>query len=114
MADDEFAPCRQIVSHAGVRAVQSTPIRSSSGALLGIMSTHFAVRHRPTKIELRELQYAAQLAADAVIRARVGRSSAQEQIDRSVLLLEQARGASARADSILRRCWDSSGLLVTF
>src|SRR5262245_46448997 len=53
MADEEFSPCRQVVSDAGIRAVQSTPIISSSGALLGIISTHFAARHRPTKIELR-------------------------------------------------------------
>src|SRR5215475_745412 len=47
MADEEFTPCRQVVSDAGIRAVQSTPILSSSGALLGVISTHFAARHRP-------------------------------------------------------------------
>jgi GAF domain-containing protein len=108
MADEEFAPCRQIVSQAGVRAVQSTPIFSSSGALLGIMSTHFPTCHLPTKIELRELQSAAQLAADAIIRVRISRYSVQEQIERSVMLLEQAPGVIARADGVLHRCWGSS------
>src|SRR5215470_10834749 len=40
MVDEAFSPCREAVSNAGVRAVQSTPIISSSGALLGVMSTH--------------------------------------------------------------------------
>jgi GAF domain-containing protein len=67
MADKEFSPCREVVSHAGIRAVQSTPIISSSGALLGVMSTHFAAPHRPTWIELRELQHTAQIAANALL-----------------------------------------------
>ena len=101
MSDEEFSPCRNIVSHAGIRAVQSTPIISSSGALLGILYTHFAARHRPTEIELRELQFTAQLAADALINAKVGGLSAPEQIDRSVMLLGQAREVIVRADRLL-------------
>jgi GAF domain-containing protein len=103
MADEGFSPCRQVVSHAGVRAVQSTPILSSSGALLGIISTHFAAPHRPTKIELRELQHAAHLAADALIRVKASRYSLDEQIGRSLKLVEQSREEMARADGLLPR-----------
>src|SRR5215468_475093 len=53
IADEEFSPGRQVVSRAGIRAVQSTPIISSSGAFLGVMSTHFAAPHRPTRIDDR-------------------------------------------------------------
>ena len=70
MADAEFNSCREIVHHAGVRAVQSTPMISSSGALLGIVSTHFPVCRQPTKMQLRNLQHTAQVAADAIVRAR--------------------------------------------
>jgi GAF domain-containing protein len=73
MTDDEFTPCRKVLSRAGLRAVQSTPLISSSGALLGIMSTHFTAPHRPTRIELRELQHAAQIAANALIRVGASR-----------------------------------------
>lgn len=101
MADEEFLPCRQVVSHAGIRAVQSTPIISSSGALLGIVSTHFAGCRRPTKIELRELQYAAQIAANALIRFEARRRSIDEQINRSLMLMEQSREEIARADRLV-------------
>jgi GAF domain-containing protein len=101
MADEEFSPCRQVVSHAGIRAVQSTPIISSSGALLGVVSTHFSVRRRPTKIELRELQHAAQIAANALIRFEARRRSIDEQINRSLMLVEQSREEIARVDRLV-------------
>jgi GAF domain-containing protein len=101
MADKEFAPCRQVVSEAGIRAVQSTPIISSSGALLGVMSTHFAARHRPTKIELRELQRAAQIAANAIIHFEARRYPIDERINRSLMLIEQSREEMARADRLV-------------
>lgn len=66
-ADQQFTPCRDILAQAGVRAVQSTPMVSSSGALIGILSTHFPTPHRPTDIEMRNLRHAAHLAADAFI-----------------------------------------------
>jgi GAF domain-containing protein len=37
---------------AGVPAVLSTPLISSTGRLLGIVSTHFSEPHRPTEREL--------------------------------------------------------------
>ena len=101
MADEEFSPCRQVVSHAGIRAVQSSPIISSSGALLGIVSTHFAAPHRPTRIELRELQHTAQIAANALIRIRASRYSIHERIRSSLMLMEQSREEMARADRLL-------------
>jgi GAF domain-containing protein len=101
MADEEFSPCRQIVSHVGIRAVQSTPIISSSGAFLGVVSTHFAVCRRPTRIELRELQHAAQIAANALIRLEARRRSIDEQINRSLMLMEQSREEIARVDRLV-------------
>jgi GAF domain-containing protein len=101
MADEEFSPCRKVLSRAGVRAVQSTPIISSSGALLGIMSTHFAAPHRPTRIELRELQHTAQMAATALIRVGASRYSIHERIKSSLMLVEQSRQEIARTDRLL-------------
>ena|SRR5215831_11628213 len=101
MADEAFSPCREAVSNAGVRAVQSTPIISSSGALLGVMSTHFVAPHRPTKIELRELQHTAQIAANALIRVGASRCSTHERINHSLMLLDQSREEIARAHRLV-------------
>jgi GAF domain-containing protein len=103
MADEEFIPCRETVSRAGIRAVQSTPIISSGGALLGVLSTHFASRHQPTKIQMREIEHAARIAADALIRIRICETHAGEQIKASIRLLEQSRDAMKLADELLLR-----------
>ncbi len=53
---------------AGVRAVQSTPLVSTSGEVLGMISTHFAQPHRPEERELRLLDLLARQAADYIER----------------------------------------------
>jgi DNA-binding response OmpR family regulator len=51
--DPGFAPHRAIAASAGFRAVQSTPITSRKGELLGVLSTHFRKPHRPSERALR-------------------------------------------------------------
>ena len=68
--DPEFAPCRIIAIRAGFRAVQSTPLISSSGAFVGVLSTHFPAAHRPTQGELKILKRVGELTANAIIRQR--------------------------------------------
>jgi GAF domain-containing protein len=46
--DDDFAPYRAIAHEAGYRSVISTPIRTSWGHVVGIISTHFPKPHRPS------------------------------------------------------------------
>jgi len=53
---------------AGFRAVQSTPLFTSDGLLLGIVSTHFANVHEPTPIELKTLQSYSAIAAEHAYR----------------------------------------------
>jgi GAF domain-containing protein len=91
----------EVISHAGVRAVQSSPIISGSGALLGITSTHFPAPHRPTRIELRELQHTAQIAANALIRVGASQYSTHERIKTSFMLVEASREEIARANRLL-------------
>jgi GAF domain-containing protein len=43
MVDRQFSPYTEIARRAGVRAVQSVPLVSSSGALVGVLSTHFTM-----------------------------------------------------------------------
>ncbi len=73
MSDAAFAPYRDIADRAGFRAVQSTPLISSSSALVGMVSTHFSATHAPTDQELASLQEAGRRAADLIIAQRAHR-----------------------------------------
>ncbi len=52
----------------GIRSVQSTPLVSRSGEMLGVISTHWRDIHAPTEGELRTLDVLARLAADLIER----------------------------------------------
>jgi len=56
---------------SGIRAVQSTPLVSRSGRLLGIISTHWRKPHRPTERAFRLLDVLARQAADLIERTQV-------------------------------------------
>ena len=62
--DREFAPFRRIAREAGFRAVQSTPLLTRSGKLVGVVSTHFANAHEPTRIEMETLAQYSVFAAE--------------------------------------------------
>jgi len=64
-------PSLEMLLDAGVRAVQSTPLISSAGTLLGMISTHFANTHRPSEQELRLMDLLARQSADYLERRRV-------------------------------------------
>jgi len=70
LKDAEFAPCREIAVEAGFRAVQSTPLISRDGAFLGVLSTHFPRRHRPSECELQMLQALGEMAGNAIVTHR--------------------------------------------
>jgi PAS domain S-box-containing protein len=62
---------REVLLEAGVRSVQSTPLMSSAGKLLGIISTHFELPRRPSEQELRLMDLLARQTADYLERIRV-------------------------------------------
>lgn len=53
---------------SGIRAVQSTPLVSRAGRLLGIISTHWRAPHRPAERALALLDVLARQAADLIER----------------------------------------------
>jgi two-component system CheB/CheR fusion protein len=55
----------------GIQAVQSTPLVSRGGEVLGMISTHWRARHEPTEHALRHLDVLARLAADLLDRRRL-------------------------------------------
>jgi PAS domain S-box-containing protein len=54
----------------GIQAMQSTPLLSRSGELVGMISTHWRRPHAPSERELRLLDVLVRQAADAVERTR--------------------------------------------
>jgi len=51
---------------SGIRAVQSTPLRSRSGRPLGMLSTHWRTPHTPTEEDFTFFDVLARLAADLI------------------------------------------------
>lgn len=64
------APALQVMLQAGVRAVQSTPLVSRGGRLLGVLSTHYGTPHRPDERALRLIDLLARQTADIIERAQ--------------------------------------------
>jgi PAS domain S-box-containing protein len=83
-------PSLDILLDSGVRAVQSTPLVSSSGKILGMVSTHFSQPHRPSERELRFLDLLVRQVADYL-----------ERKETESRLLEQARLLNESHDAIL-------------
>jgi PAS domain S-box-containing protein len=60
-----------VMLDAEVRAFHSTPLVSSSGKVMGVVSTHYAAPHRPDKRELRWMDLLARQAADYLERREI-------------------------------------------
>ena len=63
-SDPGFAAFRPDAKKAGFRSVQSTPLFTEDGKMLGMVSTHFAHAHEPTPIELQTLRTYSIVAAE--------------------------------------------------
>jgi PAS domain S-box-containing protein len=59
-------PSLSVIRNAGVRAVQSTPIVSRTGELLGILTTQWDVPYSPDEHDLRRIDLLARQAADMI------------------------------------------------
>lgn len=58
--------------NTGIRAVQSTPLLSRTGQIVGMISTHWKYVHTPTERDLRMFDVLARQAADMIERKRSG------------------------------------------
>jgi two-component sensor histidine kinase len=63
-------PSRNVLLTEDVQAVVSTPLTSSAGVLLGMLSVHFDRRHRPTEQKSRLMGLLIRQAADYLERKR--------------------------------------------
>lgn len=73
-------PSLNILLEAGVHAVQSTPLISTSGTVLGMVSTHFIEPHKLSEKELRLMDLLARQAADYLEHKRAEDALNQTQI----------------------------------
>ena len=103
LADPMFRSASTILRNAGVRAVQSVPLISTSGAFVGVLSIHFLRPHRSATSLLRHLEEMARDAANAVIRTRAEGRSIDEMICASRTLVGESKHVLAKADRVLAR-----------
>ncbi|HEX8795376.1 MAG TPA: ATP-binding protein [Polyangiaceae bacterium] len=54
----------------GIRSMQTTPLRSRGGALVGMLSTHWSRPHVPSERDLRNFDILARQAADLIERSK--------------------------------------------
>jgi PAS domain S-box-containing protein len=99
---DIFAgkPSLEVLLKASVRSVQSLPLLSSSGKLLGIISTHFSEPYRPSEQELRLMDLLGRQTADYLERKRV-EEEREELLAREHELRETAEEANRLKDEFL-------------
>lgn len=82
---------------AGIRAAQTTPLRSRDGVLLGMISTHWSRPHTPSDRDLRLLDIVARQAAD-ILERTVAEQALRRSEEHAVLL---AREAEHRTKNLL-------------
>jgi len=109
LADPMFRSASTILRNAGVRAVQSVPLISTSGAFVGVLSVHFLRPHRSATSLLTHLEEMARDAANAVIRTRAEGRSYDEMIRASRTLVGESKHLLAKADRALAGCALKSG-----
>ncbi|WP_052959059.1 PAS domain S-box protein [Methanoculleus sediminis] len=80
---------RETYLETGIRAVQTTPLYSRSGTLLGMLSTHWRRPYEPTANELRFIDVLARQAADFIDRKRAEEALRRSE-ERFRLLTENA------------------------
>jgi len=96
---EQYAPFQgtadlKMYRDTGIRGMQSTPLVSRAGEVVGMISTHWRLPHQPLERELRLFDILARQAADLIERRR-----AEHERD---LLLEKERAARSSAEHAAR------------
>jgi PAS domain S-box-containing protein len=91
---------------AGARAVQSTPIMTRNGALIGMLSTHYRAPREPSERDLRLIDLLSREAADLIEKARAEESLrvAQQELES---ITDNMAAAVTRCTSDFRYGWVS-------
>ena len=87
----------------GIHAVQSTPLASRSGEMLGVISTHWRKTYQPSEHELQLLDVLARQAADLIERSRAEESLREsEQRYRALFEMGPVAVYSCDASGVIR------------
>ena len=93
----------EVLLKDGIRAIQSTPLISRDGHLIGLLNNHFTSPHRPGEREMRYLDLLGRMTADFLERSRIEQElresaeSLRERVAERAQLLQSER--SARRDA---------------
>ena len=82
---------------AGIRAVQTTPLFSRTGTIVGMISTHWREEHQPSERELRRVDLLARQAADMI--ENVQTRQVRDEQERALALIEEQQ--RKRLDNII-------------
>jgi two-component sensor histidine kinase len=116
-ADTLYAPFHTVARVAGYRAVQSTPIISREGTLLGTLATHFRSVHRPTEQDLRLLDLYVRQAADIIEHHRDITKRKELEDHKSTLISEldhRVKNVLAVVLAVASRTQETSGSMADF
>jgi PAS domain S-box-containing protein len=90
-------PSLPVLRQAGVRAVQSTPLLSRTGTLLGILTTQWSVPYTPDKHDLWRIDVLARQAADMIEHAKAEQAVRQSR-ERLAAVVDSAMDAIITVD----------------
>ncbi len=92
------AASRDAYLQSGIVAMQSTPLLSRAGRIVGMISTYWAKRHEPSERDLRLFDIIARQAADLIERKRAEEAlrESEDKLRRQARELEQQLIASGR------------------
>ena len=99
-------PALKVLLNAGVRAVQSTPMVTHAGALVGMLSTHYRQTRQPSERDLRLIDLLARQAADLIAKNRIEAElrNTQQQL---TSITDKMAAAVTRCSRDLRYLWVS-------
>jgi GAF domain-containing protein len=87
---------------AGVRAVQSTPLVSRSGKLLGMLSTHYRMPHRPDEREIRLFDLLGRQAANIIDSARAEEALRKSRDELELRVQERTADLNLRIEQLAK------------
>lgn len=90
----------QIMLDEEIKSMQSTPMISSTGNFLGVLSTHYKIRHQFNERELRMFDLLARQAADVLERVRI-EDVLQQSEQHALALVEELQKADQNKNDFI-------------
>ena len=100
---------QKVIEADGIRSVQSTPLITRRGEVIGMMSTHFVEPHRPAPEQLVLIDLLAATTAEFIERTR-----AEEALGESKLLLERELDDTKRLQKISNQIIEEDDLEASY